>query len=389
MLIERRREQLVLRGLDENPAVALLGPRQVGKTTLARSIAAKWPGSLYLDLEDPRDEARLRNAASYLRGEADRLVILDEIQRAPGLFRVLRGQIDERRRAGRRAGHFLLLGSASNRLLRQTAESLAGRILYEELPGLDALEVPGRLEDLWLLGGFPEAFTRRGGEASHRFRLALIRTYLERDLPQYGVRVPATTLRRFWTMLAHRQGAPWNAADFARSLDVSPPTAVRYTDLLVDLMLVRRLPPYFVNVKKRLVKAPRVFLRDSGLLHALLGLRRREDLLSHPVAGASWEGFVIENLIAAAPFGTDAFFYRTRAGAEIDLLLLLPDGRRWAVEVKLSEAPRAPRGFGVAADDVGAERRFVVYSGRTTFEVAPHMTAIPLPDLMRELARGA
>ena len=385
MMLKRRSERLLRRTLEETPAVVLLGPRQVGKTTLARVLAAQIPGADYLDLEDPRDAARMTNPGLCLSSLADRLVILDEVQRAPGLFRVLRGQIDARRRQGRGAGHFLLLGSASGALLRQSPESLAGRVHYEELPGLDLQEVGGRTERLWLRGGFPEAFLARSEAASERWRLALIRTYLERDIPQVGVRVPAATLRRLWTMLAHRQGGQHNAAALGRGLDLSTPTVARITDLLVDLMLVRRLPPYFVNVGKRLVKAPRLFLRDSGLLHTLLGLRRMKDLLSHPVVGASWEGFVIENLIVAAPFGTDAFFYRTRSGAELDLLLLLPDGERWAVEVKLSEAPRVSRGFRVAAADVAAHRRFVVCRGPTAYPISPDITAVPLPALMHRL----
>ncbi len=384
-MIERRRERLVMRSLEEAPGIVLLGPRQVGKTTLARRIASLVPDALYLDLEDPRHAARLANSAEYLGSQADRLVILDEIQRAPGLFRTLRGQIDARRRQGRRFGQVLLLGSASDRLLRQSSESLAGRVHYEELPGLDALEVAPETEALWLRGGFPDAFLARSDAASHRWRLSLIRTCLERDIPQFGVRIPTESLRRLWTMLAHRQGALLNAADLSRSLDVSPPTILRYVDLLVDLMLVRRLTPHFVNGGKRLVKAPRLFVRDSGLLHALLGIGSRDQLFSHPVVGASWEGFVIENLIAAAPFGTDGSFYRTRSGAEADLVLRLPDGQRWAIEVKLSEAPRIPRGFRIAAADVRADRRFVVYRGAAPFPLSADTTAIPLPDLMERL----
>ena len=384
-MFERRRKQRILQYLRETPAVALLGPRQIGKTTLARDIAAQTPDSVYLDLENPRDAARLADPVRYLELHADRLVILDEIQRMPDLFRVLRGQIDERRRQGRRCGQFLVLGSASDALLRQSSESLAGRIVYEELPGLDALEVADEREALWIRGGFPDAFTARSDAASARWRLNFIRTYLERDIPQLGVRVPSETLRRFWTMLAHRQGGLLNASELARSLDVSVPAVTRYVDLLSDLMLVRRLPPYFANVGKRLVKTPKVYIRDSGVAHSLLGLGTLDDVLSHPVAGASWEGFVIENLIAAAPFGTDAWFYRTRAGAEIDLLLLLPDRRLWAIEVKRSAAPRAARGFELAASDLGAAERLVVHPGREAFPLSGATTAIPLTELMERL----
>ena len=385
MMIDRRNTRRVLQFLEEIPAVALLGPRQVGKTTLARTIAAESPDCLYLDLENPRDVVRLADPGRYLELHADRLVILDEIQRMPDLFRVLRGQIDERRRSGRRSRHFLLLGSASDTLLRQSSESLAGRIIYHELPGLDALEVGSDHDSLWLRGGFPDSFTARNDAASARWRLNFVRTYLERDIPQFGVRVPAETLRRFWTMLGHRQGGLLNASELARSLDVSVPSVTRYVDLLSDLMLVRRLPPWFANVGKRLVKTPKVYIRDSGVLHSLLGLGTLDDLLSHPVIGASWEGFVIENLIAAAPFGTDAWFYRTRAGAEIDLLLNMPDHRLWAVEVKRSAAPKAGKGFELAASDLEVDERFVVHPGREPFPLSRTTTAVPLVDLMARL----
>ncbi len=367
--------------------MVLLGPRQVGKTTLAKEVARDVANCLYVDLEDPADSTRLADPARYLAAQAGRLVVLDEVQRAPGLFQVLRGQIDLRRRDGQRTGQFLLLGSASDALLRQSAESLAGRVVYDELPGLTMLEVEASAQGrLWLRGGFPDAFNSPSDSASGRWRLSFIRTYLERDIPQFGARVPAHTLRRLWTMLGHYQGGLLNAADLARSLGASTPAVVRYIDLLADLMLVRRLPPYFVNVGKRLVKTPKVYIRDSGVLHSLLGLGSYDELLSHPVVGASWEGFAIENLLAAAPFGTDACFYRTRAGAEIDLLLLLPNRERWAIEIKLSSAPRIGKGFFLAAADVEASERFVVHSGSETFPLSADTLAIPLPALMARLA---
>lgn len=384
-MIERRHKQHILQYLEETPAVALLGPRQIGKTTLARAIAAESPDCLYLDLESPEDAARLADPGRYLELHAGRLVILDEIQRMPELFHVLRSQIDERRRQGRRSRHFLLLGSASDALLRQSSESLAGRIIYTELPGFDALEVEAEPETLWIRGGFPDSFTARSDAASARWRLNFVRTHLERDIPQFGVRVPAETLRRFRTMLGHRQGGLLNASELARSLDVSALSVKRYVDLLSDLMLVRRLPPWFANVGKRLIKAPRLYIRDSGILHSLLGLGTLDHVLSHPVAGASWEGFVIEYLIAAAPFGTDAWFYRTRAGAEIDLLLHLPDRRLWAIEMKRSAAPRAGKGFEIAASDIGADERFVVHPGREPFPLSRITTAIPLTGLMERV----
>ena len=394
-MIPRRHQPQVIRSLDETPAVVILGPRQIGKTTLAREVAATVPGSVYLDLEEPGDAARLADPARYIEAHAGTLMIFDQVQRMPGLFDVLRGQIDARRRRGQRVRQFLLLGSASRALLNQSAESLARRLAYYELPGLDAQEVEEVHSDggddrdrLWLRGGFPDSFTARSDRASIRWRLALIRTYLEREVPQFGVRVPAATLQRFWTMLAHGQGGLLNASALAQSLGVSPPTASRYLDLLVDLMLVRRLPPYFANVGKRLVKAPKVYIRDTGLLHALLGLRTRDDLLSHPVAGPSWEGFVIENLRAVAPFGTDAWFYRTRAGAEIDLLLMLPDQRLWAVEVKRGAAPKTSKGFELAANDLGVAERFVVYPGAAAYPLSENTSAIPLSALMTRLAKA-
>ncbi len=385
-MIRRRAEQRVLRSLSEAPAVALLGPRQVGKTTLARAIADQVTGSVYLDLEDRDHAARLTEPTLYLERQAERLVILDEIQRMPGLFEVLRSQIDRRRREARRTHQFLLLSSASQTLLRQSAESLAGRLIYDELPVLDALEAPADRDRLWIRGGFPDPFLAESDEAAARWRLSFIRTYLERDIPQFGVRVPAETLRRFWTMLAHRQGGLLNASRLAASMDVSAPAIKRYVDLLVDLMLVRRLPPYFANVGKRLVKAPKVYIRDSGVLHTLLGLATLDDVLSHPVAGPSWEGFAIENLIAAAPFGTVPWFYRTTAGAEIDLLLQLPDQQLWAIEIKRTTAPRTSRGFELAANDLAAARRFVVYAGAEEFPLSAETTAAPLETAMAELA---
>ena len=384
-MITRRHTALVRRDLADFPSVVLLGPRQVGKTTLARVLAREVTNALYLDLEDPADAARLANPRRYLDLHRDRLVILDEVQRMPDLFRVIRGRIDARRRERRRSGHFLLLGSASGALLRQSAESLAGRVAYHDLPGLDALETGPDLNRPWLRGGFPDSVTAACDDLSMRWRINFIRTYLERDLPHAGLSAPAETLRRFWTMLAHRQASVFNAAELARSLGISVPSVNRYADTLVDMLLLRRLQPYFVNVGKRLIKTPKLFIRDSGVAHALLGVRSIDDLLGHPVVGASWEGFVIENLIGAAPAGTDAFFYRTRAGAEIDLLLLLPNAELWAVEVKRSSAPRVPRGFRVAREDVAATRSFIVHPGADTYPLEDDIVAVSLPDLMERL----
>jgi uncharacterized protein len=381
-MIEREALSIVTAMLDRHAAVGLLGPRQVGKTTLAMAIA-KTRRAVYLDLEDRADRAKIAEPELYLPQHTDKLVILDEIQQAPDLFAVLRGQIDKGRRAGRRSGQFLILGSASPDLLRQSAESLAGRIAYFDLGPLSPAEVgpSQKVRDrLWLRGGFPESFTASDDESSLEWRDAFIKTCLERDIPQLGPRVPAETLRRFWTMLAHNQGALLNAARLAASLAVSGQSVARYLDLMVDLMLVRRLPPWSSNAGKRLVKAPKVYVRDSGLAHALLGIRTLEDLLGHPVAGLSWEGLIIEALIAAAPRGTNAHFYRTAAGAEIDLLLMLPGNRLWAIEIKRSLAPKAEKGFHLACLDVAPHRACVVYPGKERFPLMSDIDAIGLDD---------
>jgi len=383
-MIERYSQQLVKERLEQFPAVALLGPRQVGKTTLAEMVAAGRP-SLYLDLESPADRAKLADPEMYLAGHADKLVILDEVQRLPALFEVLRGVIDQGRRQGRKSGLFLLLGSASMELLRQSGESLAGRIAYVELPGFSVLEVEEQ-DRLWLRGGFPESYLAVNDRRSMTWRENFIRTYLERDIPQLGPRIPAETLRRFWTMLAHAQGGMLNAAQLARGLAVSGSTVARYLDLLVDLLLVRRLAPWHANTGKRLVRSPRVFVRDSGLVHVLLGISDMEALLGHPVAGMSWEGFVIETLLGAAPNGASSFFYRTAAGAEIDLLLNIPGHGLWAVEVKRGLSPRLEKGFHLAREDVRPDRCFVVYSGAERYPLKEGVEAISLAEFAGVLA---
>ncbi len=363
-MIPRRLLPALATALAEAPAVALLGPRQVGKTTLALEVAASRP-AIYLDLESAADRAKLAEPELYLSRHTDKLVILDEIQRTPQLFQSLRGLIDAGRRRGQGKGRFLVLGSASIDLLKQSSETLAGRIRYLELTPLDAGEVGrDRLDALWLRGGFPESLLANSDSTSLRWRADFIRTYLERDIPQLGPRIPAETLRRFWTMLSHQQGALLNAAVLARALGVDGKTVASYLDLLVDLLLVRRLAPWHGNVKKRLVKSPKVYVRDSGLVHALLGIGDQEALLAHPVAGGSWEGLAIESLIGAAPPGTEAYFFRTAAGAEIDLLLKRPGERKpWAIEIKRGLAPKLGRGFHLACDTVKPLHRRVVYGG--------------------------
>ena len=360
--------------LSEFPAVVLLGPRQAGKTTLALAEAGRRGDALYLDLELPSAQRQLDDPEAFLLAHPKRLVILDEVQRIPELFAILRGVIDLRRRAGEAAGQFLLLGSASGVLLQQASESLAGRVAQLELTPFQAREVIAPESDdmlrslnaLWVRGGFPLAWLAGDDAASLRWREAFIATYLERDIPALGPRIPATTLRRLWTMLAHAQGGLLNQSQLAASLAVSGQTVARYIDLLCDLMLVRRLPAWHGNVGKRLVRAPKVYVRDSGLVHALLGLADLDAILSHPVAGASWEGFVVEQLLAAAP-EAEASFYRTSHGAEADLVLTLRNGEVWVVEIKRSSAPAVSKGFHLAAADVGASRKLLVAPVASTY----------------------
>ena len=385
-MIPRQTEPTVRERLEFFPAVAVLGPRQVGKTTLVRGIADS-QDSVYLDLENPHHLRRLSDPARYLSIHAQRLVVIDEVQRAPDLFAPLRGIIDEGRRRGLAPGRFLLSGSASGALLNQSGESLAGRIAYVELNPFGVLELPPTDADrLWLRGGFPPSFLQVSDDRSFVWREELIRTYLERDIPQMGPRIPAATLRRFWTMLAHSQGQVLNASRLARALSVSGRTVIRYIDLLVDLLLVRRLPAHIANVGKRLIKSPRVFVRDSGLLHALLGLPDMDTLLGHPVVGESWEGFVIENVLAVAPNRVQPSFYRTADGAEIDLVLEHSSGQIWVVEIKSGTPPKLRRGFHNARRDVNPARAFAVHRGTERYPLEASVEAIGLHDLCREVA---
>lgn len=385
-MITRRLQTLLSQRLDQYPAVVLLGPRQVGKTTLALMFAENRP-SIYLDLESDADRAKLADPELYLADHEDKLVILDEVQRLPDLFQNLRGLIDRGRRCNRRTGRFLLLGSASIDLLRQSSETLAGRITYIELSPVDALEIESNsLDLLWIRGGFPDSLLAVNAATSLQWRRDFIRTYLERDIPQLGRRIPAETLRRFWTMLAHHQGGLLNVAQLARGLGVDGKTVASYLDLLVDLLLVRRLTPWHRNVGKRLIKSPKVYVRDSGIVHALLGLQDKEAVLGHPIVGSSWEGWVIEMLLVVASPGTEASFYRTAAGAEIDLVLTLPGGQVWTIEVKRGLAPKLERGFHNACADLQPERGFVVYSGTERFPLGANVEAISLTELGGMLA---
>jgi len=385
-MIIRNHLKRVEDALDVQAGVVLLGPRQVGKTTLAQDIA-ETRAAVYLDMERTADRQILEEPDLYLDAQMGKLVVIDEVQLMPGLFGALRGQIDRRRRAGHRTGQFLLLGSASNTLLQQSAESLAGRVSYHELTPFTLDEVRQEaLQRLWLRGGFPDSFLAQSDRASLTWREDFIRTYLERDIPSFGLRIPAETLRRFWTMLAHEQGGLLNAAKLAAGLGVSGQSIARYLDLLVDLMLVRRLPPWHANTGKRLVKSPKVYIRDAGLTHALLGIETAEALLGHPVVGGSWEGFCIENLIAAAPRGTEASFYRSSAGAEIDLILKLPGGALWAIEVKRTTSPKVTRGFHIAADDLDVAERLLVYAETRDVPGQGGLRAMPLSAAIDQLS---
>ena len=385
-MIERSHRKSVEEALENQAGVVLLGPRQVGKTTLAQDIAES-RDAVYLDMERIADRQIQEEPDLYLDEQVGRLVVIDEVQLVPGLFGALRGQIDRRRRQGHRTGQFLLLGSASNTLLHQSAESLAGRVSYHELTPFMLPEVGwDAMSALWRRGGFPDSFLARNDRASLTWREDFIRTYLERDIPSFGVRIPAETLRRFWTMLAHEQGGLLNAAKLAGNLGVSGQSVARYLDLLVDLMLVRRLPPWHSNAGKRLVKSPKVYIRDSGLTHALLGIEAQEDLLGHPVVGGSWEGFCIENLIAAAPRGTEASFYRSSAGAEIDLVLKLPKGQIWGIEIKRTTSPKVTRGFHIAAEELEVSERILVYADEKHVPGQGGVRAMPLMSALERLA---
>jgi len=390
-MIPRVAKARLLDLLQRFPAVALLGPRQAGKTTLALSLEEQLkPQALYLDLELPSDRAKLADPELYLSQHRDRLVILDEIHRLPDIFQTLRSLIDRRRRTDRKVSQFLLLGSASIDLMHQSAETLAGRIAYLELTPFTAAEVggtsPSAPDALWLRGGFPESFLADDDEGSFEWRTAFIQTYLERDVPALGPRVPAETLRRFWQMLAHNQGQMFNGAQLAAGLGVSGHTIARYLDILVDLLLVRRLQPWASNARKRLVRSPKVYVRDSGLVHALLGIRTQEELFGHPIVGPSWEGMLIENILSSLPATVRSWFYRTSAGAEIDLVLEFGHKNIWAIEIKRSISNPVPsKGFYIGCADLKAARQIVLYPGKESYRTDPRSEVMSLDQFMKEL----
>ena len=391
-MIERRIKQQVREALDRQAAVALIGPRQVGKTTLAYEVAEE-RDALYLDLEDRNDREKLSDPGLFLEQYEDKLVVLDEIYCTPELFQTLRGIIDKGRRKGKRTGRFLILGSASIDLLRQSGESLAGRIEYVDMHPLDITEVgtaDNAMNQLWIRGGFPDSYLAKNDEYSFKLRKSFIRTYLERDIPQFGPRIPAATLESLWTMLSHGQGSLLNASNLASALSISAPTVRTYIDLLVDLLLVRRLRPYHTNVGKRLVKSPKVYVRDSGLLHALLGIGDYNSLSGHPVVGTSWEGFVIENLLSDLPYRTQSNFYRTAAGAEVDLVLEFPGKSEiWAIEIKRALSAKPKKGFYHACEDIQPHKSFVVYAGDERYPISEGVEAISLSKMCEMLAHGS
>ena len=367
------------------PVVAILGARQVGKTTLAKALS-RLRQSVYLDLERPSDAIMLSNPELYLAGQSDKLVILDEVHRAPGIFAVLRSLVDEKRKPGR----FLILGSASPDLLRQTSESLAGRIRYHELSPLVLRELKRPEKDWrehWLKGGYPDSYLAPSLAQSSRWRRAFIQTHLERDIPGFGIRVPAAMLHRFWLMLAHNHGQTWNASRLAMSLQVSAPTANHYLDILEDTFMVRRLPPFHANLKKRLIKAPKIYLRDSGLLHALLGVEDSDSLHGHPIAGFSWEGWALEQVLSWIPETWKPTFFRTATGSEIDLILERP-GKKGpiAVEFKYSDSPQVSKGFWLGLEDVKASKAFVVAPVKAGFPLKADVSVVPVHDLGALLA---
>ena len=373
--------ETIKRLLARNPVTLLLGPRQCGKTTLARQVSHGAPGA-YFDLEDPETALRPETAKQVLaplRG----LVVIDEFQRQPGLFELLRVLADRKPRQAR----FLILGSASLDLVRGASETLAGRVAYCEMSGFDLVEVGAKRQAaLWVRGGFPPSLLARSDGDSFGWRQSFVQTFLERDIPQLGIRVPAHALRRFWTMLAHYHGQIWNAAELARSMGTGETAVRHHLDILSGAFMIRQLPPWFENVGKRLVKSPKVYLRDSGLLHCLLGLRSRLELFAHPKLGASWEGFALDQVVRLLGAERDAFFYRTQAGAELDLFVIR-GGRRYGFEFKHEDGPRPTKSMHVALADLALDKIFVVHPGERTYDLSDRVRAVALrevPSLVKE-----
>lgn len=390
MYVPRKYQKIIEENLQNFPVVGLLGARQIGKTTLAQMIGANRP-SLYLDLENYRDVAKLEDPLAYFELHADKLVILDEVQHKPELFAVLRGLVDKRRGAGHKYGQFLVLGSASQDLLRQSSESLAGRIVYIEMGPITVSEINNdrkSLQNLWLRGGFPDSLLAKSETISMAWRQAFIKTYLTRDIPEHiSPRFPEETLHRLWTMLAHLHGTQLNLSKVAANLGISGQAVARYIDLLVDLFLVRRVKPWHNNAGKRLVRSPKIYVRDSGILHALLNINNLDDLFGHPIIGASWEGFIMDNLLSFLPVGSEYYFYGTARGAEVDLVIKHPRGHLLAIEIKRALTPKMNRGFYEVCKDINPSKRYVVYDGDEKFPLGDDIYAISLLELMQEIGQ--
>lgn len=379
-MIERHIQKIIEGSLKRFPVVGILGSRQVGKTTLSKKILKNISNKnvIYLDLELPSDLNKLQEPELYLSQSSNALVIIDEIQRLPSLFPVIRALVDQQRVNGR----FLILGSASPELIKHSSESLAGRIIYHELSPFTLSEIGySGIEKLWLRGGFPMSYLAGDEEESLEWRGAFIKTFLEMDIPQLGIQIPAIQLRRFWTMLAHFHGQLWNASQLAKSLGVSAPTVRNYLDILEGTFIVRQLLPYHANIKKRLVKSPKMYIRDTGLLHSLLNIRTSEDLFGNPVAGSSWEGFVIEQILSIIPGSWTYFFYRTGAGAEIDLLLFNEKRKPIAIEIKYSLSPAVSKGFWSACEDIACKTGYVIYPGKEKYPIGKGVYALPLQNI--------
>ena len=386
-MISRRKEREIIELLRDFPAVGIIGPRQVGKTTIASHISSGLSKpSTYLDLESPSDLAKLDDPEAFFSENQHTLLVLDEIQRKPELFPILRGIIDQNRRDKVPNGQFLLLGSASVELLRQSSESLAGRIAYVELAGFSADELNELStfdqNQYWLRGGFPESYLAKSNRQSETWRNNFLSTYLERDIPQFGLNVPSTLLRRLWTMLSYNQGVVVNYSTLARNLDLTSPSVKKYIDFMQDLFLLRRLQPWHGNLGKRLTKSPKVYVRDSGLMHALLRISDINHLLGHPTVGASWEGMVIENLLTNVGNHVTCTYYRSAAGAEIDLVLEVGN-KIIAIEIKKSLAPSLTKGFYLACEDLGASDKYVVYSGKDSFPIKGNVQVLSLVEMIK------
>lgn len=389
-MIPRINARTIIEKLNQNPAVAIIGPRQVGKTTLAKQISKEFlKPSVYLDLERTSDLAKLKEAELYFRDNYNKLIIIDEIQRLPSLFQTLRSVIDERREAGEENAQFLLLASAALDLIQGVSETLAGRVAYVELGGINLIEVAGYAsqEQTWTRGGFPRSLLANDDYQSFSWREDFILSYLERDIPALGPRVPAETLRRLWTMVAHSQGQVINQSEIASSLGMSVPTIRRYLDLFVDLMLLRRLQPWAGNVKKRLIKSPKHYVRDSGLLHALLNINSYDSLLGNPVIGKSWEGFVIENLLSVTPKHIVPLFFEAVSNAEIDLLLEDRNQQLIAIEIKRSLSPKLEAGFYSACQTINPVKKYIVYPGSENYPFDEQIQVVSLIKMM-EIVSG-